>query len=333
MMLGEMIDAKDAERQLDRAVERGVNFIDTGEMYPVPLRPTTFGLTETIIGNWMRARRNRDRLILSTKCVGPPPRDVIGPTSTLAYIREGRTHLDRVNLRAAIEGSLQRLGTDYVDLYQPHWPDRVTNDLKKLGYVHDPVDDPVPIEETLDALGELVREGKVRVIGLSNETPWGLSRYLSAAESLDVPRVVSISNAYNLLCRTFEVGLAEFAHREAVGLLAYSPLGMGVLSGKYLGGARPEGARLSLYPHPRYTQPAAVRATQAYVSLAAEAGMDPAAMALAFVAGRPFTTSTLIGATSLEQLNTDIDACAIRLPDDLLTAIEAIHGDNSNPGP
>jgi aryl-alcohol dehydrogenase-like predicted oxidoreductase len=334
MMLGEMVGPDDARRQLSHAVERGINFIDTAEMYPVPLRPTTYGQTEEIIGGWLRDTGLRQRLVLSTKLVGPPPREVIGPTKTLAYIRGGDTHLDRVNIRAAVESSLRRLGTDYIDLLQPHWPDRATNDLKKLGYVHDPDDRPVPIEETLDALAELVREGKVRAIGLSNETPWGLSRYLSLAARDDaLPAVASIQNAYNLLCRTFEVGLAEFAHREAVGLLAYSPLAMGVLTGKYLNGAAPEGARLSLYPHPRYTHPAAQRATAAYVALAAAHGVSLTTMALAFVASRPFVTSTIVGASDLAQLDEDVDACSTPLDPELLAGIEAIHRDNSNPGP
>jgi len=333
MMLGEMIGARDAERQFDLAVESGVTFFDTAETYPVPMRPTTFGQTEEIIGAWLRKKGNRRDIILSTKIAGPPPRDVVPPNVPLAYVRDGHPRLDRANIRAAVEESLRRLGTDYIDLLQPHWPDRATNDLKKLGYVHDPDDDPVPIEETLEVFAELIAEGKVRAIGLSNETAWGVGRYLSASERLGLPRVASISNAYNLLCRTFEIGIAEFSHREDVGLLAYSPLAMGALSGKYLDGARPEGARLSIHPHPRYTRPAAVRATQAYVDVARAAGLDPAVMALAYVASRPFTTATIIGASSLDQLRTDISACSIDLPTDVLNAIEAIHADNSNPGP
>jgi len=333
MMLGEMIPPAEAKRQLSHAVERGINFIDTSEMYPAPLRPTTFGLTETLIGEWLSETGLRDRLVLSTKVVGPPPREVIGPTKTLAYIRDGKTRQDRANLRAGIEGSLRRLKTDYIDLFQPHWPDRSTNDFKKLGYVHDPKDRPVPIEETLDALDELVREGKVRAIGVSNETPWGLSRYLSASERQGKTRVATITNAYNLLCRTFEVGLAEFAHREDVGLLAYSPLAMGVLSGKYLDGNRPDGARLSLYPHPRYTSEAAQRATAAYAALAREHGVSLAAMALGFVAEQPFLVSSLIGASTIAQLDADIDASLTPLTADLRAGIAAIHAAISNPGP
>lgn len=333
MMFGEMTEEADAHAQLSLAVESGINFIDTAEMYPVPLRPGTLGQTEDIVGRWLKQTGFRDKVVLSSKVVGPPPREVVGPTKTLAYIRGGDTNLHRRNIRAAIEGSLQRLGTDHIDLYQPHWPDRPTNALKKLGYVHETDEEIATIEETVDALAELVKEGKVRAIGVSNETPWGVMRYLDAAERSGGPRIATIQNAYNLLCRTFEIGLAEFAHREDCGLLAYSPLGMGVLTGKYLDGRKPEGARLTLYPHPRYTSPSAVEATARYDRLARDAGLDLTTLALAYVASRPFLTSSILGASRVGQLEEDIRASLVTLSADVLAGVEAIHRDISNPGP
>ncbi|MEW5423478.1 aldo/keto reductase [Amorphus sp. 3PC139-8] len=334
MMFGELTDESDAHAQLSCAVDQGINFIDTAEMYPVPLRPGTMGLTEEIVGRWLKQSGiPRDQLVISTKVVGPPPREVIGPTSTLAYIREGHTHLDAANIRAGIEGSLKRLGTDYVDLFQPHWPDRPTNSLKKLGYIHETDEQVVQIEETLAVLGELVDEGKVRVVGVSNETPWGVAQYLQASDEANLPRIVSIQNAYNLLCRTFEIGLAEFAHREDCGLLAYSPLAMGGLTGKYLADELPADARLTRYPHPRYTRPAAVRATGDYAALARKHGLTLTELALAFTATRPFATATILGASRMEQLVEDIAACQVDLSPEVLSGIDAIHHDNSNPGP
>ena len=250
MTFGEQNTEAEAHAQLDAAFDAGINFIDTAEMYPVPPKAETYGDTERYIGSWLRRSGRRDRVILATK--------VMGPSEDLRYVRDGSTRLDRRNIEAAIDASLERLGTDYIDLYQLHWPDRRSNFFGKLGYVHDPQDDPIPLEETLAALGRLVEAGKVRFIGVSNETPWGVMRYLQLAAERGLPRIVSIQNPYNLLNRSFEVGLAEIAHRESVGLLAYSPLGFGVLSGKYLDGQRPEGARLSRFQRfQRYTKEAA----------------------------------------------------------------------------
>jgi aryl-alcohol dehydrogenase-like predicted oxidoreductase len=278
------------------------------------------------VGSWLAQRRCRDRVILATK--------VAGPADWLPYLRGGDVRLDRSNVRAAVEASLRRLGTDYVDLYQVHWPDRPTNYFGELGYRYPAADHGVAIEETLDALGELVREGKARQIGISNETPWGLARYLHLSGTGDLPRIVSIQNPYNLLNRTFEVGLAEFSHRDSVGLLAYSPLAFGVLSGKYLDGRRPPGTRLTLFDRfTRYSSPQAERATRAYVELARRHGVDPARMALSFVTSRPFVTSNIIGATTLEQLAADIASRELVLSDDLLSEIETIHRDQPNPAP
>ncbi|WP_290789327.1 aldo/keto reductase, partial [Halomonas sp.] len=243
--------------------------------------------------------------------------------------------LTREHLHQAIDESLTRLQTDYVDLYQLHWPDRKTNFFGKLGYPYDEEEeDTTPLEETLAALKELVDAGKVRAIGLSNDTPWGVMRALHLAETLDLPRVASVQNPYNLLNRSFEVGLAEIAHRERVGLLAYSPLAFGVLSGKYLEGARPRGARLTLFERfQRYTNPQAEAAAAEYVKIARDAGVDPAQMALAFVNSRPFLTSNIIGATSMEQLESNLESESLRLDHDVLEAIEAIHQRQPNPAP
>ena len=326
MTFGDQNTEPEANAQLDLALDSGINFIDTAEMYPVPPRAETQGLTEAFVGSWLERRRCRDRVILATK--------VAGPADWLPYLRDGRGRLDRPNIRAAIDASLRRLGTDYVDLYQVHWPDRPTNYFGELGYRYPATDESIDIAETLEALGELVREGKARRIGISNETPWGFARYLHLNETRDLPRIASIQNPYNLLNRTFEVGLAEFSHRESVGLLAYSPLAFGVLSGKYLNGQRPAGTRLSLFDRfTRYSNAQAERAARDYVELARRHRLDPAQMALAFVTSRPFVTSNIIGATTLEQLESDIASSELVLSDDLLGEIEAIHQDQPNPAP
>ena len=327
MTFGEQNSAQEAFEQLDMALDAGVNFIDTAEMYAVPPRAETQGSTETIIGRWLRQRGCRDRVVIATKVAGPG-RD------WLPYIRGGGNRLDRANIRAAAEDSLSRLQTDVIDLYQLHWPDRLTNYFGQLGYVHREDPDEVPLLETLQALAELVEAGKVRCIGVSNETPWGLMRLLCLAEAHGLPRTVSIQNPYSLLNRSFEIGLAEVSHREQVGLLAYSPLGFGVLSGKYLDGIRPPGARLTLYPHyDRYINAAAQHATQDYVTLARDRGLDPAQMALAYVTSRPFVTSTIIGATTRAQLQSNLDSVAVVLEEDLLGEIESIHQRHPNPSP
>jgi aryl-alcohol dehydrogenase-like predicted oxidoreductase len=327
MTFGEQNTEQEAFAQLDAARDAGVNFIDTAEMYPVPPRAETQGRTEQIIGNWLKARGCRDELIIASKVAGPG-RD------WLTYIRGGGNRLDARNIQAAVEGSLQRLQTDVIDLYQLHWPDRRTNYFGELGYrqVEDP--DEVSLLETLQALGRLVEQGKVRHIGVSNETPWGLMRYLALAREHGLPHMVSIQNPYSLLNRTFEIGLAEIAHRERVGLLAYSPLAFGVLSGKYMDGARPAGARLTLFPHyDRYSNPQAQKATHDYVTLARDYGLDPAQMALAYVTGRSFLTSNIIGATSPEQLASNLASAQLSLSEELLDQIETIHHRHPNPSP
>ncbi|PXX98094.1 NADP(H)-dependent aldo-keto reductase [Halomonas sp. LBP4] len=323
MTFGEQNSEADAHEQLDRAVAFGINFIDTAEMYPVPPKAETQGRTEAYIGSWLKHRSSRDDMIIATKAAGPG----------LEHVRGG-PRLTREHLRQAIDDSLSRLQTDYVDLYQLHWPDRHTNFFGRLGYEHDEEEDSTPLEETLAALKELVDAGKVRAIGLSNDTPWGVMRALHLAETLGLPRVASIQNPYNLLNRTFEVGLAEIAHRENVGLLAYSPLAFGMLSGKYLDGARPVGARLTLFERfQRYTNPLAEEATRAYVQIARDHDLDPAQMALAFVNSRSFLTSNIIGATTMEQLEDDLASESLRLEQSVLDAIEEVHRRLPNPAP
>lgn len=313
--------------QMDLAVERGINFFDTAEMYAVPPTDQSYGTTETIIGNWFRARPGmRDKIVLASK--------VCGQGEWLPYVRDGHARLNRRHIEEAIEGSLRRLQTDRLDLYQMHWPDRHTNYFGKLGYQHKVDEIHTPIAETLEVLADIVKAGKVRHIGVSNETPWGTMRYLAVSDARGWPRIASIQNPYNLLNRSFEVGLSEVAHREKVGLLAYSPLGFGVLSGKYLGGARPEGARITLYKRfSRYTNKEAENATAQYVALAKTHGLHPVQMALQYVTTRPFVTANIIGATSVEQLKVNIESADITLSDEVRAGIEAIHASQPNPAP
>jgi aryl-alcohol dehydrogenase-like predicted oxidoreductase len=327
MTFGEQNSYQEAAQQLDYAVDQGVNFIDTAEMYPVPPRAETQGDTERFVGRWLSTGNKRSELVIATKVAG---RGI--PGAGFDHLRDG-PRLSREQILEAIDASLERLQTDYVDLYQVHWPERITNFFGQLGYRHRE-DDAIAIEETLSALDEIVKAGKARAIGISNETPWGLMEYLRLSRERNLPRVQSIQNPYSLLNRSFEVGLAEMAIRENTGLLAYSPLAFGLLSGKYLGGARPEGARLTRFERfSRYSNPQAEAASEAYVSLAREAGLDPAQMALAFVNGRQFTTSNIIGATTMEQLRSNIASATLKLDKELLDAIEAIHRRYTIPAP
>jgi len=327
MTWGEQNTEAEGHAQIDCALDHGVNLIDTAEMYAVPPRAETYGSTERIIGSWIRKNGKRDRVFLCTKVAGP------GRTLGVDYVRNGKNKLDRENILAAIENSLRRLQTDYVDLYQLHWPDRTTNYFGRLGYEHIEGEDTVPIEETLAVLTELVRSGKVRYVGLSNETPWGVHRFLKFADQ-GLARVVSIQNPYNLLNRAFEVGLAEMAIRESVGLLAYSPLAFGVLTGKFMNGARPPESRVVRWSRfARYNGEIADRTTAAYVGIAREHGLAPAQMALAFVNRQCFVASNLIGATTMDQLKTNLGSAEIRLSDDVIRAINAIHLAQPNPCP
>ena len=326
MTYGEQNTAAEAFEQMDYALTEGVNFFDTAELYAIPPREETYGRTEEIIGNWLHTRKNRDKIILASKIAGPGE-------GWVDHIRDGKTRYNRANIEVALNASLQRLKTDYIDLYQLHWPERKTNYFGPLGY-SPKADSFTPIEETLGVLADLVQAGKIRYIGLSNETPWGVTQFLKAADKLGLPRIVSVQNPYSLLNRSYEVGLAEISWREQCGLLAYSPLGFGVLSGKYLHDASPAGARLTLYPdYSRYSSPQALSATEKYVELAHVHGLNPAQMALAYVNSRHFLTSTIIGTTSMEQLKINISSIEVHLADETLDEIEAIHTQHPNPSP
>ncbi|HSY29014.1 MAG TPA: NADP(H)-dependent aldo-keto reductase [Burkholderiaceae bacterium] len=329
MTWGEQNTEAEAHAQLDMATDYGVNFIDAAEMYPVPPKAETQGLTERYLGTWLKKSGKRQQLVIATKAAGPArmphqPR----------HVRGGVTNFDRAGLTEALHGNLQRLQTDYIDLYQLHWPDRSVNIFGRLNYSHIANEETVPIEETLMVLAEFVKAGKIRHIGISNETPWGVAQFLRAAEEFNLPKVVSIQNPYSLLNRAFEIALSEFTFREQIGLLAYSPLGFGVLSGKYLNGAKPDGGRLTLYERfVRYNNPQAERATREYVALARKNELDPAQLALAYVNSRPFVTSTIIGATTLEQLKSNLGSIHLTLNEKILAEIEAIHTRQPNPAP
>jgi aryl-alcohol dehydrogenase-like predicted oxidoreductase len=328
MTFGEQNTEADGHAQIDCALDYGVNLLDTAEMYSVPPRAETYGSTERIIGTWLKRSGKRNKIILATK--------VAGPTRALQvdHVRGGHTALDRKNIFAAIDTSLQRLQTDYVDIYQLHWPDRSTNFFGRMGYRHIEAENAVPIEETLEAMTELVRIGKIRHVGVSNETPWGVHRFLQIAEQRGWSRIVSIQNPYNLLNRTFEIGLAEMAIRENIGLLAYSPLAFGVLSGKFLNGSRPTEARVVRFPRfSRYNGEIAERTVADYVAIARKHDLDPSQMALAFVNRQRFLTSNLIGATTMAQLKSNLASIDLKLSDETLTEIEAVHRRQSNPCP
>ncbi|PRX31595.1 aryl-alcohol dehydrogenase-like predicted oxidoreductase [Paraburkholderia sp. BL18I3N2] len=330
MTWGEQNTEQEAHAQIDYALDHGVNLIDTAEMYPVPPRAETQGATERYIGTWLaRHRSAREKIVLATKIAGPA-RQPHNPT----HIRGKGNQFDRKNLTEALDDSLKRLQTDYVDLYQLHWPDRSTMTFGRPAYPW--VDDAytVPIEETLSVLAEFVKAGKVRHIGVSNETPWGVAQFLRAAEKLGLPRIVSIQNPYSFLNRTYEAGLSEYAHRDNIGLLAYSPLAFGWLTGKYEGGARPAGARISLFERfQRYSKPQALQAITRYVELAKRHGLSPAQFALAFVNSRPFVTSNLIGATSLDQLKENVASVEVKLSPEVLAEIDALYELQPNPAP
>ncbi len=320
MNWGQQNTEAEAHAQLSYAItEKGLNFIDTAEIYPIPPDKEKQGRTEAYIGTWLKKNGGRDKLIIATKTATS---NSIGTRDT------GETpHYDRKSIREAIDGSLKRLQTDYVDLYQVHYPERKANFFGTRGYTHDKNDNSTPIEETLEALGELVKEGKVRYIGVSNETPWGVSEYLRIAREKSLPKIVSIQNQYSLLSRTFEIGLAEICLRENIGLLPYSPLSMGVLTGKYLGGAKPAGARFTLYDRnvARYNPPHAQEAIKRYVKIAKDHGLDPAQMALAFAISREFVSSVIIGCTSVDQLKTDIASADVNLSEELMAEIEKVY--------
>jgi aryl-alcohol dehydrogenase-like predicted oxidoreductase len=327
MTFGEQNNSKDAYRQLDLAIDYGVNFLDTAEAYSFPGRPKTQGSSEKIIGNWLHDRGNRDKIVVASK--------ITGPSKERSHIRGGELRYTRKQITEAVDLSLKRLKTDYIDLYQTHWPERKSNYFGKLGYSHAEEEDNItPLEEQLGALSEQVKAGKIRAIGVSNETAWGLMSFLKISEQTGLTRIAAIQNPFNLICRQFEIGLAEASIREDVGLLAYSPLAFGALTGKYLNGHLPKNSRHKLFPQfIRYFNSGGIKATKAYVALAKKHGIEPSQMALAFVNSQQFLTSSIIGATNEEQLKSNLKTEDMVLSDEIKEKIEAIHIENSNPSP
>jgi aryl-alcohol dehydrogenase-like predicted oxidoreductase len=327
MTFGQQNSESDAHSQLDYALERGINFVDTAEMYPVPPRAETQGSTERYIGTWLKKSGKRSEIILASK--------IAGPNAAMSWVRGEKHNLDAANIRQAVEDSLRRLQTDYIDLYQIHWPSRNVPIFGANSFVPQKERPHVPIEETLAALDEMVKAGKIRHIGVSNESAWGVCEFIKQSEVKGLPRIATIQNLYNLTARAFETALLdEVCFREDVGLLAYSPLAFGQLSAKYIDDPKAVG-RLTIFPptwSPRYLRPAVIEAAKEYAALARANGMTPAQMALAWCYSRWFVASTIIGATNLTQLKENIDAEQVTLSDEVVAAIDAIHAKYTNPG-
>jgi aryl-alcohol dehydrogenase-like predicted oxidoreductase len=328
MTFGEQNSQQEGFDQMDYALKRGINFFDTAELYPIMPRKETYGKTEEIIGNWFKQRKNRSKVILASKIASKTEND-------LSWIREGAQKLgfDKKNMNAAIDASLQRLQTDYIDLYQLHWPERKVPKFGKLDFEYDPYDNEwIQIEEVLDNLNNLIKSGKIRYIGLSNETPWGVMKFLQVAKEKNLPRMMSIQNVYSLVNRVFDIANSEVSIRENCGLLAYSPLAGGRLSGKYIN-QQPKNARYTLWPSrfDRHHTKRGEMAIAKYVSLAKKYNITPSTFANAYVNDRPFVTSNIIGATTIEQLRENIDSIDITLSNEILHEIEDIHLSDPNP--
>jgi aryl-alcohol dehydrogenase-like predicted oxidoreductase len=330
MTWGNQNTQEEAFAQMDLAMERGIDFFDTAEMYAIPPSAETYGKTEIIIGNWLKARGLRNKVILATKIAGRAPMTWARPEGGL---NNGFTRHTKKQIDIAVQQSLARLQTDYLDLYQLHWPDRAYAGFGFHVY-RDYPQDWEAFEAILDALAPYVRKGVIRAVGVSNESPWGVMRFLKAADERGLPRIASIQNAYNLVNRVFEYGNAEICLREDVSLLAYSPLGQGYLTGKYRNGARPPGARRTLFDRlQRYEGPGAEAAINAYLDYAETIAASPAHLALKFVETRPFVTSVIIGATSMDQLRHDLDGFALSWTDDMERAVNALHLAHRSPCP
>ncbi len=326
MTFGEQNSEAESHAQLDYAIERGINFIDTAEVYPVMPRVETQGASERIIGNWLKKTGNRSKVILATK--------ITGPARSIDWIRGSKNDINEVNLRAAVEASLKRLQTDTIDLYQIHWPSRNVPVFGQRTFNPEAERPCTAIEDTLEALDKLITEGKIRHVGVSNESAWGVCEYIKQSEMKGLPRIASIQNAYHLGNRIFETDLDEVCFRENVGLIAYSPLGFGQLTGKYIDNPEARG-RLTIFPStwsPRFLRPTMIEAAKRYVELARDHGLTPAQMALAWCYSRWFIDATIIGATKLEHLKENIDALTVHLTDEIIDAINAIHEDITNPG-
>ncbi len=326
MTWGKQNNQKEAFEQMDYSINEGINFFDTAEMYAVPCTAETFGKTETIIGNWFKERKNREKIILATKVSGPG----------LSWIRGGGFQYTKENITTALGESLKRLNTDYIDVYQLHWPERNTNYFGKLGYKHEEIEKKWnSFESILRVLKSFVDQGKIRYIGLSNESAWGLSKFLELSTSQNLPRVVSVQNPYNLLNRTYEVGLAEISIREQSGLLAYSPLASGVLTGKYRNDQKPKGSRLQLFGEyfPRYFKKLSLLAVEEYFKVSKKYNISLAQLSLAFVNQQSFVTSNIIGATTMKQLKENIKSIDIKLDSEIIDEINLVHKNNPNPAP
>lgn len=328
MTWGEQNSQNEAFQQMDYALDQGVNFFDTAEIYAVPPKKETYGFTEEIIGNWFYERKNREKVFLASK--------IASRAEDITWIRDGGNNLgfDLKNMTSAIEGSLKRLKTDYIDLYQLHWPERSVPKFGKLDFNYNPYDkDWISFEEILNNLEKFIKQGKIRYVGISNETPWGIMSFIEIAKQKKLPRMVSIQNVYSLVNRVFDTANSEIAIHEKCGLLAYSPLAGGRLSGKYLNGATPKNSRYTLWPSrfSRHATERGERAIKAYFNLAKENGLTASKMALAFVNDRPFVTSNIIGATTNEQLKEDIDSINISLSENVKKEIEKIHALDPNP--
>ena len=324
MTWGEQNTQEEGFKQMDYAMNEGVNFWDTAELYSIPPKKNTYGKTEEIIGNWFQKTKKRNKIILATKVSGPG----------LSWIRGGGNQYDEKNLNEAVNESLKRLKTDYIDLYQLHWPERKSNFFGKLGYQHKDENNWNKFEDILNSLNKIIKSGKIRYIGMSNETPYGLSRYLEISKNKDLPRMMSVQNPYSLVNRTYEIGMSEISIREKCGLLVYYPLASGALSGKYRDGQMPKNARITLFKGwERMINPLAMKAYDEYFKLAKEANITMVQLAQAFVNSRPFVTSNIIGATTMDQLKENIGSINIELTEEILEKINIIHNNNPNPAP
>ena len=325
MTWGTQNTEKDAFEQMDYSISQGVNFFDTAEIYSVPPTSDSYGKTEVMIGNWFEKRKNREKIILASKVAGPG----------CDWIRGGGNNFDEKKIGEAIDGSLKRLKTDYIDLYQLHWPERSTNFFGRRDYSYNNKEGEWnSFENILDALGKYIKSGKIRYIGMSNETPYGLSRYLEISKNKGAPRMMSVQNPYSLVNRTYEIGMSEISIRQKCGLLVYYPLAAGALSGKYRNGEMPKNSRMALFKGwERHLNPLAMRAYDEYYKLAKDFNLTMVQLAQSFVNSRPFVTSNIIGATTMEQLKENIDSVNIDFTDEMMERVDKIHNENPNPSP
>ena len=325
MTWGTQNTEKDAFEQMDYAVSQGINFFDTAEIYSVPPTSDSYGKTEVMIGNWFEKRKNRDKIILASKVAGPG----------CDWIRGGGNNFDEKKIGEAIDGSLKRLKTDYIDLYQLHWPERSTNFFGRRDYLFNNKEGNWnSFESILEALEKYIKSGKIRHIGMSNETPYGLSRYLEISKNKGAPRMMSVQNPYNLVNRTYEIGMSEISIREKCGLLVYYPLAAGGLSGKYRNGKMPKDSRMALFKGwERHLNPLAMQAYDKYFKLAKDFNLTMVQLAQSFVNSRPFVTSNIIGATTMDQLKENVESINIEFTDEMMDRVNEIHNNNPNPSP